>query len=216
LVEDRAGDHDAVGLGELLEACGDVDAIAVYVLALGEHVAEVDTDAQAEALILGHHGLTFDELSLNEHRAAHRVDDARELAEDAVSHQLEDAAVMLVNERRDHHAMEDLQPSERSRLVAFHQRRVADEVGRQDCGQPPIDVCCRHDRPYAGSRGVGRPADSSVEQPHRIVFTMAPTATAEWGNILAASALTTFPSLLLFLPLQNRLASGLAAGSVKQ
>ena len=40
--------------------------------------------------------------------------------------------------------------------------------------------------------------------------------TAEWGNIMAASALTTFPTLLLFLPLQARMASGLAAGSVKQ
>jgi ABC-type glycerol-3-phosphate transport system permease component len=40
--------------------------------------------------------------------------------------------------------------------------------------------------------------------------------TAEWGNIMAASALTTLPTLLLFLPLQTRLTSGLAAGSVKQ
>ena len=40
--------------------------------------------------------------------------------------------------------------------------------------------------------------------------------TAEWGNIMAASALTTAPTLLLFLPLQTRLASGLAAGGVKQ
>ena len=34
--------------------------------------------------------------------------------------------------------------------------------------------------------------------------------------VMAASALTTLPTLLLFLPLQARLASGLAAGSVKQ
>ena len=40
--------------------------------------------------------------------------------------------------------------------------------------------------------------------------------TAEWGNIMAASALTTAPTLLLFLPLQTKLTSGLAAGSVKQ
>lgn len=40
--------------------------------------------------------------------------------------------------------------------------------------------------------------------------------TAEWGNIMAASALTTLPTLVLFLPLQSKLASGLAAGSVKQ
>lgn len=40
--------------------------------------------------------------------------------------------------------------------------------------------------------------------------------TAEWGQIMAAAALTTAPTLLLFLPLQTKLASGLAAGSVKQ
>ncbi|MCB1993557.1 MAG: carbohydrate ABC transporter permease [Geminicoccaceae bacterium] len=40
--------------------------------------------------------------------------------------------------------------------------------------------------------------------------------TSEWGRIMAASALTTAPTLLLFLPLQTRLTSGLAAGSVKQ
>mgnify|MGYP003477560672 CR=1 FL=1 len=33
---------------------------------------------------------------------------------------------------------------------------------------------------------------------------------------LAGSALTTLPTLLLFLPLQSRMTSGLAAGSVKQ
>ena len=40
--------------------------------------------------------------------------------------------------------------------------------------------------------------------------------TTQWGQVMAASALTTLPTLLLFLPLQARLASGLAAGSVKQ
>lgn len=39
---------------------------------------------------------------------------------------------------------------------------------------------------------------------------------AEWGHIMAASALTTLPTLILFLPLQTKMASGLAAGSVKQ
>jgi ABC-type glycerol-3-phosphate transport system permease component len=38
----------------------------------------------------------------------------------------------------------------------------------------------------------------------------------EWGNVMAASALTTIPTLLLFLPLQTQMVSGLAAGSVKQ
>ena len=38
----------------------------------------------------------------------------------------------------------------------------------------------------------------------------------EWGNVMATSALSTIPTLLMFLPLQTQMVSGLAAGSVKQ
>jgi ABC-type glycerol-3-phosphate transport system permease component len=37
----------------------------------------------------------------------------------------------------------------------------------------------------------------------------------DWGAVMAASAIATLPTLLLFLPLQSRLTSGLAAGAVK-
>ena len=39
---------------------------------------------------------------------------------------------------------------------------------------------------------------------------------ADWGAILAGSAVATLPTLILFLPLQRRLAAGLAAGAVRQ
>jgi ABC-type glycerol-3-phosphate transport system permease component len=39
--------------------------------------------------------------------------------------------------------------------------------------------------------------------------------TVDWGAVMAASALTTLPALILFLPVQSRLVAGLAAGSVK-
>ena len=37
----------------------------------------------------------------------------------------------------------------------------------------------------------------------------------DWGAIMAASAVTTLPALVLFLPLQTRLSAGLTSGSVK-
>ncbi|HEX3350480.1 MAG TPA: carbohydrate ABC transporter permease [Acetobacteraceae bacterium] len=40
--------------------------------------------------------------------------------------------------------------------------------------------------------------------------------TVDWGAVMAGSAITTLPALLLFLPLQSRLAEGLTAGAVKQ
>ncbi|MDG2198016.1 MAG: carbohydrate ABC transporter permease [SAR324 cluster bacterium] len=39
--------------------------------------------------------------------------------------------------------------------------------------------------------------------------------TTEWGQVMAASALTTIPTLILFLPLQKLISEGLTAGSVK-
>jgi ABC-type glycerol-3-phosphate transport system permease component len=40
--------------------------------------------------------------------------------------------------------------------------------------------------------------------------------TTDWGAVMACSAVTTLPALLLLLPLQRLLVSGLTAGSVKQ
>ena len=37
----------------------------------------------------------------------------------------------------------------------------------------------------------------------------------DWGAVMAASAIATLPTLVLFLPLQSRLTAGLAAGAVK-
>jgi len=37
----------------------------------------------------------------------------------------------------------------------------------------------------------------------------------DWGAVMAASAIATLPTIVLFLPLQSRLASGLAAGAAK-
>ena len=54
LVEGGAGDHDAARLGQLLEPGGDVYAVAVDVaVALDDHVAQVDADAEADAPVLG-------------------------------------------------------------------------------------------------------------------------------------------------------------------
>src|SRR6266851_5603369 len=44
LLIDSTGDADAARVGEALQPCRDVDAIAVNLLAIDHHVAEIDTD----------------------------------------------------------------------------------------------------------------------------------------------------------------------------
>src|SRR6476619_3464030 len=83
------------GIGEGLDTRGDVDAVAIEVVALDDHVAEIDADAQLDAVVrrdtevvLGHRLLHLD-------RAAHRVDDAGKLHQHTVAGRLDDAALML-------------------------------------------------------------------------------------------------------------------------
>ena len=45
-------------------------------------------------------------------------------------------------------------------LVAFHERSVADDIGRQDGRQTPFDPCCRHARPPVRPT---RPARRSID-----------------------------------------------------
>ena len=88
-------------LGQGFDPRGDVDAVAVDVVALDDHVAEIDADAQLDAVVrrdirvpLGHRLLHLD-------RAAHRIDDAGKLHQHAVAGGLDDAAVVLGDLRID-------------------------------------------------------------------------------------------------------------------
>src|SRR6202035_5816631 len=46
VVVDRVGDEHPAGIGQGFDAGGDVDAVAIEVVALDDHVSKVDADAQ--------------------------------------------------------------------------------------------------------------------------------------------------------------------------
>ncbi len=147
-----ARDAHPAGLGQPLEPGGDVDAIAIDVLALDNDVAKVNPDAEADALGLGEVRLPPRHALLDRDRAGDGVHHARELAEHAVARQLDDPAAVLGDERLDQLLAVGLQPGQRAGLVLTHEPRVADHVGRQDGGEPPLDTCRSHAVPSADSR----------------------------------------------------------------
>ena len=65
-------------------------------------------------------------------RAGHRVDDGAELDDEAVAHQLDEAAAVLGQERLQHAPPQLLQGRERAGLVSLDEARVADHVGSHD------------------------------------------------------------------------------------
>jgi hypothetical protein len=82
---------DAAGFGQALQAGRDVDAIAMNVLALNDHVAHINADAELERFVpLAH-------TSLPDQCAGYRVHDATELNQNSVTHQLDHTAMMVGN-----------------------------------------------------------------------------------------------------------------------
>ena len=147
LLVDVRRDADAAGIGQFLKARRDVDAVAVDVVALDDHVAQVDADAERDAPILGYLGVALGHAALDGDRAIDRVDDARELDQRAVAHQLDDAPAVVRDLGVDEFGAVGLQHVERAGLVVAHQARIADDIRAQDSGKPAFDALPRHPCP---------------------------------------------------------------------
>ena len=174
LLTNHRRDGDATRWGQSLQPRGDVHPATVDV-AVGfiDDVAEVDTDPEANALRLRHGGLSLGHAALDCDRARDRVHHARELAERAVAHELHDTATVLSDERLDELLAVNLEALERAGLVALHQARVADHVGRQDSGEPALRTGSSHGRtlrdrlgeqPAILPRGIGRSVGTAHER----------------------------------------------------
>ena len=171
LVVHLAGDADTAWLGQAFQPGGDVDPVAVDVLALDDHVADVDADPEPDALGRGQVQLAPGHALLDRHRAGHRLDDGSELAQGAVARQVDDPAAVLGDERLDELLAVCLEALERALLVLPHQPRVADHVGRQDGGEPARGARRRRDgfrRRDLGGEQVAAPGHGP-EQPLRLV-----------------------------------------------
>jgi hypothetical protein len=135
---DKVRDAKAARPGEPFQPCGEIDTVAVNVIALDDDIAEVDPDAKLDGLPGIAPGVAFGHRALDFNRAAHRVDDAGELDQGAVAHQLDDAPVVLGNRGIDQFGPVTLKPRQRAGLILAHEARVADHIGGQNCREPPL------------------------------------------------------------------------------
>ena len=101
MLANGGADADPAGLGKGFEPRRNVDAVAKNVVALYDHVAHVDADAKADAATFIDVRIAALNSLLDDDGAAHRIDDRRELDEKAVARRLEDAALMLSDQRID-------------------------------------------------------------------------------------------------------------------
>ena len=96
----------------------------------------------------GHRGIGLGHPALQRQGGRDRVHRAAELDQDAVAHELDDAAAMVADDGLEDLPAALLQGRERAGLVRLHQAAVADHVGHQHGGQAAVHgVALRDARP---------------------------------------------------------------------
>ena len=124
------------GLADALQPRGDIDAVSHQIaVALLDHVAQMDTDAELDALVGRDAGIALDHAILHLDGAARRVDHAAELDDDPVAGALDDAAVVESDGRIHEIAAQRAQQRQRTLLIGAGEPAIADDIGDQDRGE---------------------------------------------------------------------------------
>ena len=131
LIVDGLRNADCAGLGERFQPGGDIDAIAENVVAVDDHVAEIDADPELETALGRDRVVDRARDALHLDRTAQRIDDARKIRQQAVARRADDPPAMRRDQRVNGAAQLAERPM-RAGLVLAHQPAEADHVRMQN------------------------------------------------------------------------------------
>ena len=137
LIVDGLRDANSSSLGQLFEASGNVDAGAVKIVVFGDHVPEVDADAELHPSVLGDGRVALGNLVLYLDTAANGLDDAGELSDDAVPCAAEDVTAML-GDRLFHHSTVRAHGSCGGFFVKLRKVAVPLHIGSENRSKPTL------------------------------------------------------------------------------
>ncbi len=128
LVMHFAGNAQPARFGNLLQAGGDVNAVAKDIVAIDDDIAKVDPDPVFDALAAGPINFEFDGGGLHINGPADRIDNAGKFRQQTIAHQLHHAAVVSIYFRFDELAVLGLQAGMGAGLVRAHEFGIANDV----------------------------------------------------------------------------------------
>src|SRR5438309_1060260 len=95
LLVDSLGNANTVRFRKCFEPRRNIDAVAVDILRLGDHIAQIDADPEADAFVGRDFEIPPAHAALHLDRAQHGFDDAREFSQHAVAGIFDDPAMVL-------------------------------------------------------------------------------------------------------------------------
>src|SRR5207237_10632560 len=97
LVADNSARADSPRFCHRLQPRGDIDAVAMNVVAINDDVADVDANTKVKTLMGRSSCITLGHATLHVDRTAHRIDNAREFQQQTITGCLDYPAAILVD-----------------------------------------------------------------------------------------------------------------------
>ncbi len=116
----RARHRHPTRLGDAFDPRRDIDPVAENVVALDDHIAEVDTDAKLDPPLLGDRRIAAAHFTLDVDRAIDRADHAGEFDQHAVAGQFDDPPLVPGDARVDQFGAMLAQARQRADLIGPH------------------------------------------------------------------------------------------------
>src|SRR5262245_7431961 len=151
LVADDIRAGNSTGRSETLQARGDVNALAIDIVALNQYVAYMNTHAKAQVPDFGQARVARRHTGLDFHCTAKGIDDARELDQKAIARHLENPPAVARHRRIQKVAPVLAQNRECSFLIGLHKPTVADNVCCQYRSKAAFYLVVAHVRPRGGT-----------------------------------------------------------------
>src|SRR4029077_17649973 len=118
-----------------LQPGSDDYAIAIQIAPLDDYIAKVDPDAEHYPPVFRLEGAGLGHFFLQLNGTGDGIDRARELDQHAITHQLDDPAMVLSDQRSQDFAPALLEDRQGPGLVRLHEAAVADYIGGQNGGK---------------------------------------------------------------------------------
>jgi hypothetical protein len=133
----RSADTGLAWLGKALKPRRHINAIAKYVISLHNHIANIDANAKANAPAFINVCIATLHSLLHHDGAAHRVNDRRELDKESIAHGLNDASLVLRDQRINEFPAMSVERGKGSFLINPHKPRIPRHVRGKNRGESP-------------------------------------------------------------------------------
>ena len=139
-----ARNHDAAGIGKRLQTRRHIDAVPENVIAIENDIADIDADAEFDALVRCNPGVTLGHATLDVDRTTDGVDHAHEFHEHSIARRFDDSAAMFGDLRINEFFTVRLELAQCAFLIGAHKPAIAGNVAGENRGQPAVHLVFGH------------------------------------------------------------------------